>query len=818
MSIKNLNALCIGSDKIIGWMKNNGFVKQQNMGFGYYLKPTKMVPEKLGTGSRRPKGNMDYLPQPGWGGFSSSAGNNRAGNAIPCMESSNWLYKDRSAPNFPLKRSSKFGKEHNKMISTMKRSYYNKRGANGFQQVPKSIYSSGNVPLYNESPYDGARVGSALPRPYGPRDNADMKGYPAYPVMGFGSAPFMNEGYNVSLTPQEMSGFGSAPFMNEGYNVSLTPREMSGFGKDASLAEMTGYKNAKPQFRPHKVRSYKSVKQSYANKNLYLPTWNPYQDTVGRTHSQDTIARNAKAISRRDYNNVGFGSAFQGATPGPNNVNYRNPMLVYEGAGANSVNFLTGNQYYKPCKMPSRQFPKPMKVQKNNNPTGWLAKAKKLKYLNSGFGEFENNKDGPIKKLEKKVNEIVQKEIGSDDLGAYIFSMLQSGDKQEEFMLANIFRDIMKPNSIDKETQSILLNLLIYILYKGDNIFKNGTQKELVGFLPELKSYIDKLFTIVHSKLKAYIELGQGKKTVSKGKIKYFNNLIQAARRYGVVDNFQGISQINKNNVLFSRLVEYFSKVDGLNVMLDIEGIIRDKKIDIQEKQEQLINYLNLIWTDVETEQRILEEDKVNDIIGFLNFLIKSDKENLKDMVFKIFEDPNISIENVRTIASFFHEFDHLKKLIQDDNVEKSKASYAKRTGKFGNSTKKQQVPKPVKGNWSYPKEPWVDKGGPYTTGLFNAGGASTGSGLQRVGQPLELYTYMNTPYGGYQYPEFSGPRQWMGGFGAVKKKTTKKKTTKKVAPKKKTTKKTVKKKAVPKPGDTIVVGKKGMKLIKSKQ
>ena len=68
----------------------------------------------------------------------------------------------------------------------------------------------------------------------------------------------------------------------------------------------------------------------------------------------------------------------------------------------------------------------------------------------------------------------------------------------------------------------------------------------------------------------------------------------------------------------------------------------------------------------------------------------------------------------------------------------------------------------------------------------------------------------MNTPYGGYQYPEFSGPRQWMGGFGAAKK-------TRKVAQKKKTTKKATKK-VVPKPGDTIVVGKKGMKLIKSKK
>ena len=53
------------------------------------------------------------------------------------------------------------------------------------------------------------------------------------------------------------------------------------------------------------------------------------------------------------------------------------------------------------------------------------------------------------------------------------------------------------------------------------------------------------------------------------------------------------------------------------------------------------------------------------------------------------------------------------------------------------------------------------------TTGLFSSGGESTGSGFLRVAQPLDLYTSMNTP-GGYTYPEFSGPRQWMGGFGNV--------------------------------------------------
>jgi hypothetical protein len=41
---------------------------------------------------------------------------------------------------------------------------------------------------------------------------------------------------------------------------------------------------------------------------------------------------------------------------------------------------------------------------------------------------------------------------------------------------------------------------------------------------------------------------------------------------------------------------------------------------------------------------------------------------------------------------------------------------------------------------------------------------------MRRIAQPLELYTYQNTPYGGSKYPQFLGPRSWYGGFGNSKK------------------------------------------------
>ena len=122
-------------------------------------------------------------------------------------------------------------------------------------------------------------------------------------------------------------------------------------------------------------------------------------------------------------------------------------------------------------------------------------------------------------------------------------------------------------------------------------------------------------------------------------------------------------------------------------------------------------------------------------------------------------------------------------------------------------------------GSWAYPQNPWTSKGEqlgrPFTTQLHGTNDSST-SGFVRVGQPMDLYTYQNTPYGGDRYPEFLGPRAWMGGFGRnlsdsslgfgrPKRKTaTKKKTVakRKMAMKKKTVakgKKVMKKKTVAK-------------------
>lgn len=152
--------------------------KKQGFG-GINRKSPRIVPKPSGTFMK--PGARDYTPLPNWGGFSASPWNNRAGNAIPCQQSADWLYTDRSSPQFPLprKRSPKSPKFGNQMIKSNTNAFYNHRGKSGFKYRPKSIYMpGGSVPTRSYTPYTGAHIGGRLPQPYGPIDNASMKGYP----------------------------------------------------------------------------------------------------------------------------------------------------------------------------------------------------------------------------------------------------------------------------------------------------------------------------------------------------------------------------------------------------------------------------------------------------------------------------------------------------------------------------------------------------------------------------------------------------------------------------------------------------------------
>jgi hypothetical protein len=318
---------------------------------------------KFGSGAK------DYIPQRGWGGFSKSPGLNRAGNAIPCRESADWLYTNRSSPRFPLQRpqKNKFGKQYKEsIVPNSTRSFYNPQ-----RKRPNTIYGP---PTKSYSPYTGSRTGGILPRPYGPIDNASIKGYPNgrlnFGSTEFGAGPFVNQAYN---------GFGAGPFVNQAYN---------GFGNE---------------FKPHSRRTWKPQKTSWANQNLYEPGWNPFE-LYPRTPTQQNIARNAKRVNQRFASPNNFGllpwqknlkresrqrQRFGDLNYGPNRVAYEQPFHMYPwGVGANTTNFITNKQYLPPCKQ-QRDI---LKVQPNNNPNGYLSGYHTLPVSGTKFGKQTNFK------------------------------------------------------------------------------------------------------------------------------------------------------------------------------------------------------------------------------------------------------------------------------------------------------------------------------------------------------------------------------------------------------------------------------------------
>lgn len=663
--------------------------------FGYYLGKTKMVPEKVGVGSRRPRGSKDYIPQPGWGGFSASKGNNRAGNAIPCRESANWLYRDRS-PNIPRKKSS-FGKAYKGMLPTLKKSFYDWNGRNGFQNLPKSIYDSGNVPLFNRSPYGGAPVGGALPRPYGPRDNALIKGYPAMPVRMSSFGPYMVNSYD--------SKFGSGPFISpkahDYYNFGMAPVDR------------------KSEFRPHANRNWKPIYQSYANSELYLPGQNPYSTSKA---SKKTV-KAVRAISRR--NNLSFG---------PNNVGYRNPILMYDNPGGNTYNFLTGRNYYQPCNPKDNN--KPLKVKKNNNPTGYLAKAKLYR---PGFGG-----DNPYP-LRPVVRGSLTEELPQ---GA-------RADKENYFNLTNVQKAAIKAeiNGLEK-TNKVEYNKEDLKVAKG--IFKEYQQDKLTK---EQKDNLKLIFQLVMLNSHRIIP----KHIKSKDLPDYLKLSISPVIR-------QIVSKCSNHG--FELAIEYLSK-------------------------------MSLYRSKIYSERFLINDPEGVDITDVLYNILCDKKivtDNLFDKPYTLYSNIKTDIKYITMYGTWFIEKYNYKCYLDTFYNKINTNKYAKYL---------EQITEELKGKMSNPasrmhfgkQKPWVsNKNTPYTTSL---NGPEQGTGYKRVGQPLELYTYQNTPYGGYNYPEFSGPRQWLGGYGNK---------TKKVA-KKKVAKKTVSY-GTPRPGDTIILSKGKMKIL----
>jgi hypothetical protein len=343
------------------------------------------------SGTYRSPGSRDYIPQPGkWGAFSASPGLNRAGNAISCRKSANWLYEDRS----PSLAFGSLAKQAGREMALVKQAGHpllytvspsNRRGENGFDRVPESIYDTSSVLRYSYSPYTGARMPGILPRPYGPIDTAALKGYPNDPRLK-GNVDvqkyykkYPNHFGRRRKKIRRDSHFGEfGPYINQAY---MPREEYLDYGPYINQAYMSNFGlQEKPLFRPHFNRNFRPSYASYANKDLYLNDWNPYQIDE-RTPKQRLISKNSKAINQR-YQLNRYGST--DTMMGPNNVAYRNPMLMYPGAGANTINYLTGRNYLKPCRGKDTS----LKVRKNNNPTGFLASDRTVPISGTKFGQW----------------------------------------------------------------------------------------------------------------------------------------------------------------------------------------------------------------------------------------------------------------------------------------------------------------------------------------------------------------------------------------------------------------------------------------------
>jgi hypothetical protein len=375
---------------------NSGRHKQiASSSFGASRRVAPSFPEGMSYDYQKTFGSL--VPLPAFAKYDDTLHANRGGNALKCAENQH-LYARNMPPDFPLPRRNsrrqQFGKAaNNRLLPGVSEGYYTHRGATGLKRLPRSIYrpQKGVVPVYNRSPYGGARVGSALPRPYGPRDNALIKGYPAMPPPK--AAPKKQKRMTKK---QQREAFG--PYVNQAYRYGSAATRRR-YGPYVNQAYKFG-----SEFRPHYTRNWKPSYQTYGNKDLYLPDWNPYVTPGNRAavNKRRGIQQRARRVSRKYANQAGFGGPRSSYDMmGYNDVAYENPYLMYP-AGSNTYNFLTKMNYLPPC----RDDPRWLKVQKHNNPTGFLSSSDVLpvsgyqrpKRGKSKFGRsdgFKMSNDGP---------------------------------------------------------------------------------------------------------------------------------------------------------------------------------------------------------------------------------------------------------------------------------------------------------------------------------------------------------------------------------------------------------------------------------------
>ena len=122
-----------------------------------------------------------------------------------------------------------------------------------------------------------------------------------------------------------------------------------------------------------------------------------YRTPYGTTPVQREIMKGTKCVFNGKFPS---GTSCFGKYPslyqsmGANNVAYNDPFLTYPGAGANTYDWLTRTNYLPSC----NQNPNYLRVQRNNNPRGFLANKNTRTVRGLNFGKNDQSVWSPSKK------------------------------------------------------------------------------------------------------------------------------------------------------------------------------------------------------------------------------------------------------------------------------------------------------------------------------------------------------------------------------------------------------------------------------------
>lgn len=236
--------------------------------------------------------------------------------------------------------------------------------------------------------------GPRLPRPFGPRDNSNMKGLH---LAGSKLPPFdLDWNYKIgqfgkrsrkktrkSKRSQKKTRTQRVKRKSRKRKSQRVKRKSRKFGANSTPGtkawRQQTNKNIGLEWVNPKLKAAKGYNINSAL--LYLPI----PDSQKISIPQDVSINIPRQFSNNKLNNPipesKFGMAPLIQIESPNNVGYQKGLNLYDGAGANTINWATGKTF-------RHQGPKLRSVKKMpNNPRGWLSNTKGITEASSGFND-----------------------------------------------------------------------------------------------------------------------------------------------------------------------------------------------------------------------------------------------------------------------------------------------------------------------------------------------------------------------------------------------------------------------------------------------